>query len=225
MYEISFRVFSIGQILPIIISASLYPHLIGLNNSGDKLKLNKYYKKYFYLFGLYGLFMYTFIYSFADQIIPYVFGHAYSATPIYTKQMFLTLLLFPTAILQATMLNSMKLERVDMGINVISLIVSILSMIVGLSFSKSLSVINYSIFISFLVFHICQDAILLKKGITTLMNILQFYSVITIFILGYVLLAPKLSPPILFFTTWSLGIIVFMIAQKAQMNSKARALS
>jgi O-antigen/teichoic acid export membrane protein len=221
IYEISFRVFSVGQIIPLIISSSLYPHMIELYNSGDKIKFSAFYKKYFYLFLLYGLFMYTLIYSFANQIIPFVFGQKYVTTPVYTKQMFLTILLFPTAILQAIMLTAMKLEKIDMTINVISLFVSVVSIMIGLSFSKSLSVINISIFISFFVFHICQDIILVKRAVTSVKNIINLYLLIAGFVLGYVLLASKLSPNILFFIVWGLAVMGFIIAQWKK-ASKAR---
>jgi O-antigen/teichoic acid export membrane protein len=221
IYEISFRVFSVGQIIPLIISSSLYPHMIELYNSGDKIKFSAFYKKYFYLFLLYGLFMYTLIYSFANQIIPFVFGQKYVTTPVYTKQMFLTILLFPTAILQAIMLTAMKLEKIDMTINVISLFVSVVSIMIGLSFSKSLSVINISIFISFFVFHICQDIILVKMAVTSVKNIINLYLLIAGFVLGYVLLASKLSPNILFFIVWGLAVMGFIIAQWKK-ASKAR---
>lgn len=213
IYEISFRVFSVGQIFPLIISASLYPHLIELYNSGDKIKFKAFYKKYFMLFTLYGLLVFTFFYSFSDPLIPFVFGQKYLAAPFYTKQMFLTMLLFPTAIFQATMLTSMKLERIDMVINVISLVVSIISMLIGLSFSKSLSVINLSIFISFFVFHLCQDIMLIKNNITSVKHVIQFYLLVAIFIIGYMLISSKFSPGILFFLVWGAGIIGFATVQ------------
>jgi len=212
VYEISFRVFSVAQVLPLIISSSLYPHLIELHNSGDKIKFSAFYKKYFYLFWIYGLFMYTFIYSFADKLIPFVFGHNYQTTPAYAKEMFLTILLFPTGLLQAIMLTSMKLERIDMVINVISLVVSILLMAIGLSFVKSLSVINISIFISFLVFHICQDYFLIRRGIATAKHVIGFYLLSAGFVTGYIYLASRFSGQILFFLVWSLITACILLA-------------
>ncbi|HLK28114.1 MAG TPA: oligosaccharide flippase family protein [Puia sp.] len=213
IYEISFRVFSVAQILPIIVSASLYPHLIKLHNAGDKIMFGNYYKKYFYLFLLYGLLMYTFIYSFSAQLIPFVFGEKYQATGFYTQQMFLTMLLFPTAMLQATLLTSMKLERIDMAFNVISLVVSVIAIMIGLSFSKSLSVINYSIFISFFVFHTCQDIILIKRKVTTIKNVLNLYLLTAGFIIGYIFLSSKFSTAIVFFLIWGLIAIGFFAFQ------------
>ena len=219
IYEISFRVFSVGQILPLIITSSLFPHLIEMYNAGDKIKFNVFYRKYFMLFLLYGLFVFTFIYSFSDQIIPFVFGQKYITSPLYTKQMFLTILLFPTAIFQATILTSMKLERVDMAIGVISLVVSIIAMLIGLSFSKSLTVINVSIFISFFVFHFCQDIMLIKKNITSVKSVLQFYFFIAIFIAGYVLISSRFSSAILFFIIWGLGGIAFIIVNRKKKSA------
>ncbi|HXB44974.1 MAG TPA: oligosaccharide flippase family protein [Puia sp.] len=221
IYEISFRVFSVSQILPIIISASLYPHFIKLYNTGEKIKFNALYKKYFYLFLLYGLGMYTFIYSFADQIMPFIFGQKYAAAPVYTKQMFLTIVLFPTAMLQATVLTSIKLERLDMILNVISLVVSVLAIMIGLSFSRSLAVINYSIFVSFFVFHICQNGILIKRKITTIKNVVSLYVLMAAFVLGYILLASKFSATALFIEIWGVAAIV-AIAVRWKKNSRTR---
>jgi O-antigen/teichoic acid export membrane protein len=225
MYEISFRLFSVAQILPIVISSSLFPHLIKLYNTGDKMKFSSLYRKYFYLFLLYGLLMYTFIYSFADQIIPFVFGGKYLITPVYAKQMFLTILLFPTAIYQAILLISMKLERVDMSINLISLAISVMSIMIGLSFSKSLSVINYSIFISFTVFHLCQDVILVNKQVTTVKAVFQFYIFIAVFTLGYIWLASKVSHVIAFSAIWGLAAVIGLITLALKTGSRAVALN
>ena len=204
VYEISFRLFSVAQILPIIIATTLYPHLIKLYNSGNRQAFRDYYRKYFYLFLLYGLFTYSFIYSFSDQIIPFVFGAKYSSTPAYAKEMFLTILLFPTAIYQAIVLTSMKLERVDMYINLTSLAVSIVCIAIGLSFSKSLSVINFSIFISFIAFHACQDVMLVRKGVASVRSTLQFYFMVAAFVLGYISIAAKTNSTILFLIIWGL---------------------
>jgi O-antigen/teichoic acid export membrane protein len=187
VYEISFRVFSVFQILPVVISASLFPHLVSLYNSGDTIQFNACYKKYFYFFLVYGLFVYTFMYSFSGQIIPFVFGQKYATASAYTVQMFLTMLLFPTGILQATVLISMKLEKIDMKINIISLIVGVALILAGLSFIQSLTVVNISIFISFLVFHICQDYILIKRKVLTLKSAMNFYFLTAAFVIVYIL--------------------------------------
>ncbi|MBN8718033.1 MAG: oligosaccharide flippase family protein [Sediminibacterium magnilacihabitans] len=214
IYEISFRIFSLFQIVPIIVSTSLFPHLIALYNTGDTARFTAYYKKYLHFFLIYGLFIYTFIYSFSGWMVPFLFGQQYAAAPVYTEQMFLTMLLFPTGMLQATVLISMKLERVDMIINIISLVIVVVSILVGLSFIHSLSVVNISIFISFLIFHICQDYILVKRNILTIRGILNFYCVTTIFIAGYIYLSTKCQAVILFGVIWASAAAAFIIAQR-----------
>jgi len=67
VYEISFRVFSVFQILPVIVSASVFPQLVALYNSGDMIQFKAAYKRYSYSFWFYGLFVYTFMYSFQER--------------------------------------------------------------------------------------------------------------------------------------------------------------
>src|SRR5882724_5619359 len=224
VYEISFRIFSIFQILPIIISASLFPRLVALYNSGDTIQFNVYYKKYISLFWIYGLFIYTFMYSLSKQIMPFVFGQKYLTAPAYTEQMFLTMLLFPTGMLQATVLISMKLERIDMIINIISLIVSVALIWAGLSFIHSLTVVNISIFISFLVFHICQDYILVKRKVLTIKSVMNFYFFTAAFVTAYVLLAPRFQSIVFFMIVWGLAA-VFTITQRIKTGRSQAAIA
>jgi len=123
--------------------------------------------------------------------MPFLFGSNYAAASAYTREMFLTMLLFPTGVLQATVLIAMKLERVDMTINIISLIASVALIFAGLSFIRSLTVVNVSIFISFLLFHICQDYVLVKRKILTIGNVMNFYFFTAAFVVAYVLLASR----------------------------------
>ncbi|SDW53461.1 Membrane protein involved in the export of O-antigen and teichoic acid [Hydrobacter penzbergensis] len=213
IYEISFRIFSFFQIVPLILSATLFPHFVSLYNAGNTSQFTACYKKYLHFFLIYGLFIYTFIYSFSGWMVPFLFGQQYAAAPIYTEQMFLTMLLFPTGMLQATVLISMKLEKVDMIINIISLIIVVSSILVGLSFIHSLTVVNISIFISFLIFHICQDYILVKKGILTIRGVMNFYSATVLFIAGYAYLTSKYMAVTLFGIVWALVAVVLTITR------------
>jgi len=224
IYEISFRLFSVAQVLPIIIASTLYPHLIQMFQAKDAGAFRAFYKKYFYLFLLYGLFTYSFVYSFSDQIIPFVFGERYATTPLYTKQMFLTILLFPTAIYQAMVLTSMRLERKDMMINLISLAVSVVAMATGLMFSKSLTVINYAIFISFIVFHVCQDIVLIRRDVTSVRNVLQFYFIILVFVMVYILMSSRTYPAVLFVAVWSLVVAGIGVDQWIKSIGRTTAL-
>ncbi len=217
-YEISFRVFSIAQILPMIVVTSLYPQLIEIYNKGNVAKFREVSRKYLILSIAYGMIMYTLIYSFADFIIPFTFGRNYLSTAACTKQMFLTILLFPSAVLQAVMLTAMKLEKKDMFLNLISLSVSILISIIGLMLIKSLAVINISIFISFLVFHICQDVILVNRKITTIKIVSITYAAILVPILFYHLLALKFPTGILFLAFWTIIIVFFGVIRRVKWN-------
>ncbi len=146
--------------------------------------------------------------------MPLLFGPNYATASAYTREMFLTMLLFPTGVLQATVLISMKLERVDMMINIISLIASIALIFTGLSFIRSLTVVNVSIFISFLLLHICQDYILVKRKILTIRNVMEFYFSTTAFVVGYVLLSSRFRSIIFFAGVWSLAIAIIGAIQR-----------
>src|SRR5688572_8397610 len=138
-FEISFRVFSIAQILPLIVSMSVFPALVQQFKTGTIQDFRNYYSKVFNYYLLFGLFAYTFIFSFADTLIPWAFGSAYNGTGAFTKEMFLTILIFPTALLQANVLVAMKMERADMWINVTSLVLNVVFCFVGFMFVKNLT--------------------------------------------------------------------------------------
>jgi O-antigen/teichoic acid export membrane protein len=208
-YEISFKVFSIAQTLPVVISTSVFPLLVKLYGKDDKSEFLAFYKKVHVYYLLFGLAAYTFIYSFSGQLIPLVFGVKYLSNAVYTQQMFLTILIFPTALLQANMLITINLEKLDMVFNTLALIVNFAICIIGLNFIKSLSVVNYSIFASFLVFHIAQDAVLIKRGITTFKSAATFYFITIIFVVSYVTLSKIVNAYGLFGFTW-MGILFFV---------------
>jgi O-antigen/teichoic acid export membrane protein len=209
-FEISFRVFAIAQILPLIVSMSVFPALVQQFKTGIPADFRNYYKKVFNYYLLFGLFAYTFIYSFADTLIPWAFGSAYQGTGVYTKEMFLTILIFPTALLQANVLVAMNKERSDMWFNVISLVLNIVFCCTGFLFVKSLTTVNLAIFFSFLIFHICQDVLLVRKGIVTLGHVLKFY-VLTGSLAGiYILLSFKFPPVLLFTGYWFLVALAFI---------------
>jgi O-antigen/teichoic acid export membrane protein len=185
-FEISFRVFSIAQILPLIVSMSVFPALVQHFKTGILHDFRAYYNKVFNYYLLFGLFTYTFIFSFADTLIPWAFGSAYATTGTYTKEMFLTILIFPTALLQANVLVAMNKERADMWFNVISLILNIIFCFTGFLFVKNLTTVNLAIFFSFLVFHICQDVLLVRKGMITIGHVLKFYLVTVLLVGAYI---------------------------------------
>jgi O-antigen/teichoic acid export membrane protein len=220
-YEVSYKLFSMAEILPVIVSTSIYPLLINAFKDGVH-QMHGVYKKAFLVYGLYGLLAFTFIYSYADLVIPFLFGEKYIETPRYCKEMFLTILIFPTALLQANVLVTMKLEKLDMWCNIVSLAVSLLLCGIGFYYFKTLSVVNYAIFFSFLAFHIIQDVVLIKRKITTIAHVLTFYLCSSCIVAGYYLLAEQFNKEWLFFIFWGMaGVAALGIFFILKRNNKA----
>jgi O-antigen/teichoic acid export membrane protein len=217
-FEISFKVFAIAQVLPLIVSMSVFPTLVQLYGTGSIQNFKNYYSKVFIYYLLFGVFTYTFIYSFADALIPWAFGATYNGTGIFTKEMFLTILIFPTALLQANVLVAMNMERADMWFNVVSLVLNVVFCFTGFLFAKNLTTVNLAIFFSFLVFHICQDVMLLRKGIANSWHVIRFY-VLTAFLTGiYILLSNRLPAIVLFTGYWITIAIVLLLNNKMRIK-------
>ncbi|WP_295772269.1 oligosaccharide flippase family protein [uncultured Mucilaginibacter sp.] len=193
-YEVAFRIFSVLQIMPVIASTTIYPQFIKFYNEGNLTKLNKLYKNVFVGYTIFALASYTFIYLFSDFIIPTAFGSGYPGAIECLQQMFLTFLILPTVLLQANLLVAIGLEKLDMWFNVVSLLINIVGCLAGLYFFKSLAAVNYSVFASFLIFHLLQDFSLIKKQFMTLKHCIIFYTAISITILGCIKLAPLINP-------------------------------
>ena len=183
-YEISFKLLSLAYILPVIVSSALLPSLVQKEKDGKK-QLIDFYKIVFWCYAIFGFFCYTFIHSFSADLLPLLFGKMYSDTAPYCNEMFLVMLVFPTVLIQANLLITIKLEKIDMICNLSGLTVNILLALSGLYLFKSLSVINYSIFISFIIFHLIQDWVLFNKKMTTPQQIVSFYLIISIALFIY----------------------------------------
>ncbi|MFT3911827.1 MAG: oligosaccharide flippase family protein [Ferruginibacter sp.] len=224
-YEISYKLFSMGYILPIIVSTSIYPLLIDAYKQ-SKEKMSKLYHNAFLAYALYGLLAYTFIYSFADIVIPWLFGNKYADTSFYCKEMFLTMITFPTVFLQANVLITMKLEKLDMLCNFVSLVLNVGLCIVGfVYFQKSLSVVNYAIFFSFTAFHLIQDVVLIQKGVTKLIHVIAFYATCAGIVFFYYFLADHFNKEWLFFVFWAIllgiaGTIFFINKKRAVVTAE-----
>lgn len=206
-YEISYKLFSIAEVIPVIVSTSIFPVLLKKMNH-NKIEGIRFYKKLYFSYGIYGLFVFTFIYSFSDQLIPWMFGGQYTLTARYCKEMFLTMLVFPTALLQANMLVALNYEKTDMWLNLLSLILNIFFTVVGLFYLKEVTVINLSILSSFLCFHLFQDYILIKKKMTTTKETLRFYWVITFLLIFYYILSLYISLLYAFVLFWAILFLV-----------------
>lgn len=218
-YEISFKVFLLAQLVPLILGSTVFPSLVKLYDQGDKAAFAAFYRKFFLNYAAFGLLCYTFIYSFAGLIIPLAFGEHYRDTAQYTREMFLTILVFPTVFLQANVLVAMKMEKSDMWINLICLSAYLLMAFVGLQFFKSLSTINYAIFASFVMIHAMQDRILIGKGISNLRYTLTIYLSIGLSVAVYGWCTTFVSPFLLFPGFWILLIFsTFILRSKQQLK-------
>jgi O-antigen/teichoic acid export membrane protein len=214
-YEIPYKLFCIALIVPTIISSSVFPRMVNLFGSGKTEQVKKEYHKYFFYYFLFGLMAYTFMFSFSDFLVPLIFGSAYTATAIYTKQMFLTILVFPTVYLQANMLVAMKLEKYDMYISCIGMIFHLLFSIIGLYFFRELAIVNYSIFISSIICHVLQDVLLYKKNIISILHAAKYYVAGIVFIVFFLIADKYLPMHIAFYLSWIiLAVAGFILLQK-----------
>lgn len=224
-FEISFRLFSLAQMLPIVVSTTVFPILVNYFREQKIEDFTAFYKKMHLPYFLYSLVAFTFIYSFIDYILPVVFGNAYADTGIYTKQMFITILVFPTAFLQANVIVSMKLEKLDMWLNILVFVLTLTGSLIGLLFYRSMTVINLSIFFSFVVFHILQDIILIRRGISTLSTTLEFYG-LNVFLIGiYIWFSRIVNPVVLFTVFWFVLAGLFVYRHKWEWISRMRLLA
>ncbi|HEX2921523.1 MAG TPA: oligosaccharide flippase family protein [Bacteroidales bacterium] len=224
-FEISFRLFSLAQMLPVVVSTTVFPILVNYFKEQKIEDFSSFYRKMHLPYFLYSLVAFTFIYSFIDYILPLVFGLAYSDTGFYTKQMFITILVFPTAFLQANVIVSMKLEKIDMWLNVLVFILTLTGSFIGLLFYRSMTVINLSIFFSFMVFHIFQNIILVRRGISTLSTTLEFYA-LNVFLIGiYIWFSRIVNPVILFTVFWFILAGLFFHRNKWEWISRMRILT
>ena len=218
-YEISFKLFTMAEIIPVMVSSTVFPVLV------EKLKLNhlksdNFIRTVFIANLLYGLFVYTFIISFSKDLIPLLFGQKYNLTADYCNEMFLTILFFPSVLFQANLLVALKMERIDMYLNLLSLLINVGLAISGLYLTKSLSAINYSIFISFFIFHLSQEIYLIKKGITQIEHAFTFYLLLIFILIGYSFFKTFIPALYLFPIFWTIIFIMF-IPQLKLVRAKA----
>jgi O-antigen/teichoic acid export membrane protein len=197
-YEISYKIFSIFTMLSIVASTTIYPRFVKLITTHDYEKIRSLYGIISLGFGLFVVFSYAFMNSFADMLISFIFGNKFLLAAGCMKEMFLTLLVFPTVFLQANLLVAMKLEKVDMVLNFMALIINLSCSLIGLHYFPMLSVLNYSIFASFLIFHISQNILLIKLKLTTFKNAVLFYISVGAFVLCYHYSVVRVDPLKLF---------------------------
>jgi len=211
IYEISFKFFSIAEVLPTIASTTVFPLLVTLYADKNR-KDHSYFHRSFWYYAGFGLFAYTFIYCYSDFILPFLFTDKYTIAVKYCNQMFLTILIFPTALLQANLLIALQLEKIDMWLNVTSLLFNVLFSVIALYFFKDLSYVNYAVFFSFLLFHAAQDYFLIKKNIYDFKHCLKFYAVSVATVLFFHLTSLFVNKYVLFVFFWALllGLLIYL---------------
>ena len=209
-YEISFKLFSMAEILPVMVSASVFPILVE-KGKADVEERNQFFRKIFLVYAMYGLLAFTFVYSYAALLIPLLFGAKYIHTVPNCIQMFWTIIVFPTALLQANLLVAMHMEKTDMWLNLFSLALNFIIAFFGLTIFQDIAVVNYAIFISFLFFHISQDIILVQYGIHKQSDALLFYTSSALLLLVYHFLSVFFSDIYFFFLFWlTFGLVSFV---------------
>ena len=218
-YEISFKLFSMAEIIPVMVSASVFPMLVEKGKS-DPEERNQFFRKVFFVYAIYGLLAYTFIYSYASILIPMLFGDKYIHTATFCIQMFWTIIIFPTALLQANLLVALRMEKTDMWLNLSSLALNFLIAFLGLNMFKDLSVVNYAIFISFLFFHVSQDIVLVKSGIHKKSQALLFYIASLFILISYYFLSSFIFSSYFFFLFWLIVGTILLIYNKGFLLTK-----
>lgn len=173
-FEIAYKLFSMAEMVPLIFSATIYPILIKKYNS-SKNDLIIYFRNIFKMYLLYGLFSFLVVYFYAPVFIPLFFGNQLYSAGITCREMFFTMLIFPTSLLQANLIIAIGGEKKDMLFNIYLLLLYVSLCGILFIFYKSLTLINVSIFVSFLVFHLLQDIYLLKLGYIKKTDVLLFY--------------------------------------------------
>jgi O-antigen/teichoic acid export membrane protein len=176
-YDIIFKIFVMVQIIPVIFSATVFPQLVKAAII-DIEEVKKLIKRYYYIYFLYGVTSSIFVYSYADNFIPLLFGSKYIMAVSYCKEMFLTMIVFPVVLLQANLLIAIKKEKIDMWMNTVILIINLFVSILGVMYYNNLSVINYSIFLSFFTFLLMQDIYLIKIKMQELNHIVKRYVIL-----------------------------------------------
>jgi len=200
-YEIAFKLFSMAEIIPVIVSSSIFPMLIKLDKENYYKKI-QLYKNAFIVYSIYGLLSYTFMLSYSKDIIPFAFGINFGDSVKISEDMFLTMVLFPSGLLQANMLISMNREKLDMKLNMISLIVNLILSMAGTILIGKIFVVNYSIFIAFLVFHVLQNIYLVKSNVLSINEVMKNYAVLISIVISYELLNKVIDSKLLFFYYW-----------------------
>lgn len=212
-YEIAYKLFIMAEIIPLMILSSSFPKIVEYVNKPTTENI-RFLKALSFGNIVYGLLAYTFVVSFSHLFVPFFFGVQYVQTVQYCNEMFLTMLLFPSVLYQANLLVAIKMEKIDMYLNLLSLFVNLLIAGLGLMLHYSLSSITYSIFISFLIFHLSQEYFLIKKGLSQIGDVVVMYLLIFGGMGSYTLLMKYVEVAYLFPLIWAAALIFIIPSYK-----------
>ena len=212
-YEISFKLFAMAEIIPLMVTTTLFPHLVA-NTIGSTKENPEIYRKSMLLLNAYGVLSYLFVHAYASIIIPLLFGVKYTHAATYTSGMFLTMLIFPMSLLQANLLVANKKEKTDMWLNVTSLIAYLLFAIIGLYYTRDLAIINHSIFLAFLLFNLLQTALMYKLGWQKMKQTISTYASIALPVATFIILENLIDKTILFPLTLAIYLAGIFITLK-----------
>ncbi len=205
-YEISYKLFTMAEVIPLMILNTFFPVIIKRINENSQESIH-FFKLLSIANIFYGLMAYTFVYSFSGQFIPLLFGDQYRMTHIYCTEIFLTMSIFPSVLYQANLLIALKQEKIDMYLNLLSLLINISIASIGMYLTQSLSSVTYSIFIAFLVFHLSQEFFLIRKGLSSMRETIFIYCILFAGIVLYPLLSIYISVYFLYPLIW---VVVFI---------------
>lgn len=221
IYEISYRLFAAAMMLPVIVATTVFPILVRLYNAADMASFRTLYRRTYVYYLLFGCLAYSFIYSFAGALVPLVFGAKYATAAMYARQMFLTMVVFPTAFLQGNVLMAMRLERRDMWLNLVLLGLNVSISLVGLAYWRSLVVINVALVAAFVVFHLLQDTLLIRRGIGSVGHAVAFHALAVAFVVSYSLLAGRSSSYLVFPLYWTSVLLIAAIVMRNDAGLRA----
>ncbi|MFD0766873.1 oligosaccharide flippase family protein [Mucilaginibacter lutimaris] len=218
-YEVSYKIFSMFTIVAVVASTTVYPKFVKLIHAKNTHAVQGFYQLVFLGYTIFAVTSFAFIQSFSDTIIPFIFGQKFALASGCMQQMFLTLLVFPTVLLQANVIVAKNMERIDMILNFIVLLINLFSSLIGLHFYKSLSVINYSIFGAFAIFHIMQSVVLIRLKVGTVKNSALFYVLILAFVFSYKYLGTLFHPVLVFTLFLVVGVapLLYVLWKKIQL--------
>ncbi|MBI9041322.1 oligosaccharide flippase family protein [Lutibacter sp.] len=209
-YEIAFKFFSVAQIIPVILLATIYP-LMSKYYSDKSTYLSISQKAYLQILTL-SVFTTLSAYFIAPYFIKYFFGSQFLGAIKLTQYMFFALIPFSLSLVQAYVLLSSNNEKLDMWLNIMNLFFNtFLSYFLIKHIGSKGSVI--SITVSFILFYILQSIILMYKKLNLLGSfrnsvfVILFFTIVCITISEYAIF-PNI-PPMGFFISSILIITIY----------------